>query len=320
MASSGKIGAGLHEVGAAAQLAAIELADRHGVSTAWLTTGGAGPDALTILSAAAVRTGQIKLGTAIIPIYPRHPLAIAQQALVIATLAPGRLRLGIGPSHRPSVEGQFGIPFIRPLELLEEHVAVLRAALQEGKVDFDGKRFRVRAEVPAAPGAERAAGVPVLISALRPASYRLAGRVSDGALAWVCPLPYLRDRALPALREGAAAGGRATAPPLIAHCFIALHHDPGVVRETARQRLAVYAGLPFYQEMFAAAGYPEARAGRMSDAMLDAVVVNGDEAAVAAGLRRYLEAGLDEVIASVLVVGDDRRVELERALRLLGTL
>ncbi len=312
MAVSGKIGAALHEIGAAGQLAAIELAERMGVATAWLTTGGVGPDAMGIFAAAAARTSRIGLGTAIIPMFPRHPLALVQQTLVITSLAPGRFRLGVGSSHQPSVEGQFGIPFTRPLEYLEEYVTVLRGALQDGKVDLDGKRLRAHAEVPAPPN------VPVLISALRPGSYRLAGRISDGALAWVSPLPYLSDQALSALREGAA--GRDQAPPLVAHCFAAVHEDAAAVRAAARDRLAIYARLPFYQEMFALAGFPEARQGTFSDAMLDAVVVHGDEATVAAGLRAYLDAGMGEVIASVLVLGDDRSASMERTLSLLGTL
>ena len=317
MAASGRIGAALHELGAANQLAAIVLAERLGVAAAWLTTAGAGPDAMGIFAAAAVRTSRIGLGTAIVPVFPRHPLALVQQALVVAALAPGRFRLGVGPSHRPSVEGTFGIPFVRPLEYLAEYVTILRAALQEGRVEFEGQRLRAHAEVPSPPN------VPVLISALRPGAYRLAGRIADGAIAWVCPLPYLRDQAVPALRAGAAlrphpqAGSR---PALIAHCFVAVHDDAAEVRAAARQRLAGYARLPFYQEMFALAGYPEARQGTMSDAMLDAVVVHGDEPAVAAHLRHYLDAGMDEVIASVLIAGGDRPASLERTLRLLGTL
>ncbi|MBI3971464.1 MAG: LLM class flavin-dependent oxidoreductase [Chloroflexi bacterium] len=313
MATNGKVGVALHEFGVANQLAAIELVERLGVSAAWLTTGGVGPDALTLLAAAAVRTSKIGLGTAIVPVFPRHPLALVQQTLVVAALAPGRFRLGVGPSHQPTVEGTFGIPFERPLEYLREYVTILRAALQRGRFDFEGKRFRVRGEVPSPPN------VSVLLSALRPPSYRLAGEVADGALAWVCPLPYLRDRALPALREGAARAQRAT-PPLIAHCFVVVHEDSAAVREAAHDRLAAYARLPFYQEMFVQAGSPEARQGTMSDGMLEAVVVHGDEATVADRLRAYLVAGMDEVIASTLVVGDDRRASLERTLRLVGTL
>ncbi|HVG98440.1 MAG TPA: LLM class flavin-dependent oxidoreductase [Chloroflexota bacterium] len=310
--ASGRIGAALHESGAAEQLAAIELAESLGVATAWLTTGGVGPDAMGIFAAAAARTGRIGMGTAIVPVFPRHPLVLVQQTLVVAGLAPGRFRLGVGPSHKPSVEQTFGIPFERPLEYLRDYVGVLRGALQEGAVSFAGRRFTARGTVPAPPG------VPVLISALRPTSYRLAGAISDGAIAWVCPLPYLRDQALPALRAGAASAGRG-APPLVAHCFVSVGEDAAAVRRAAGERLAGYARSYLYQEMFALAGFPEARQGTLSERMMDAVVVHGDEDTVRAGLQRYLDAGMDEVIASVLVAGDDRQAGLERTLRLLGT-
>jgi F420-dependent oxidoreductase-like protein len=312
----GRVGVALHEAGVAGQLAGIELAERLGVPQVWLTTGGVGPDAVTLLAAAAQRTERIGLGTSIVPIYPRHPLALVQQTLVVAALGPGRFRLGVGPSHKPSVEGTFGLPFERPLEYLTEYVTILKAALQRGPFEFEGRHFRVKGAVGSPPG------VPVLISALQPASYRLAGEMADGALAWVCPLPYLRDQALPALRAGAAGAGR-PAPPLVAHCFLAVHEDPDAVRAEARERLAGYPRVPFYQRMFARAGYPEARDGVLSEAMMDAVVVHGDEAAAGAGLRAYLEAGMDELCASILVVGETaeaRRASLERSLRLVGTL
>jgi F420-dependent oxidoreductase-like protein len=309
----GVIGVATHESGPVEQLDAIELADRLGVPAVWLTTGGVGPDAMSIFAAAAVRTSRVRLGTAIVPTFPRHPLALVQQALVVASLAPGRLRLGVGPSHRAGIESVFGIPFDRPLGHLREYVAILKAALQQGRFDFEGAHFRVKGEVARPPD------VPVMISALRPGSFRLAGEISDGALAWICPLPYLRDRALPALREGAAAAGRPT-PPLIAHCFVAVHDDPAAIRAEAQDRLAMYLRAPFYQEMFAAAGLPEARQGKLTDPIVDAVLVAGDEATVARRLRAYGEAGMDELIGSVLVVGADRRASLERTMRLVASL
>ncbi|HEY3080922.1 MAG TPA: LLM class flavin-dependent oxidoreductase [Chloroflexota bacterium] len=308
-----RVGVALHEAGAAKQLAAIELAELTGVKAAWLTTGGVGPDAMCVFAAAATRTSLIGLGTSIVPTYPRHPLALVQQTLVVAALARGRFRLGVGPSHRATIEGMYGLRFDRPLGHLREYVTVLKNALQKGPFDFEGEHFRVHGSVPEPPG------VPVLISALRPASYRLAGEVSDGALAWICPLPYLRDRALPALREGARAAGR-TPPPLVAHCFVAVHEDAAAVRQTAHERLAGYARSPFYQEMFAEAGFSEARQGKMSQAMLDAVVVHGDEAAVARGLGAYFDAGMDEVIASVLIVGGEGRASMERTMKAVAAL
>jgi F420-dependent oxidoreductase-like protein len=312
VARDGRIGVALHEPTVAAQLAATELAERHGVPAAWFISGGE-PDPLTLIAAAAVRTGRIMLGTAIVHTFPRHPLVLVQQARVIAALAPGRLRLGVGPSHRSTMEGMYGIPFERPLEHLREYITVLRAALQQGSVDFEGRRFRVRGRVPEPPN------VPVLVSALQPTAFRLAGEVSDGALPWICPLEYLRDRALPAMAQGAAVAGRPR-PPLVAHCLVAVHEDTAAVRAAAQALFGGLLGESFYQRMFVQAGFPEAVEGEMSERMADAVTVAGDEAAVARRLRGYLEAGMDEVVASVVVIGQDRRASLERTLALVGSL
>jgi alkanesulfonate monooxygenase SsuD/methylene tetrahydromethanopterin reductase-like flavin-dependent oxidoreductase (luciferase family) len=238
---------------------------------------------------------------------------VVQQALVVAALAPGRLRLGVGPSHRATMEGTFGIRFERPLEHLREYVAVLRAALQGGPFDFDGKRFRVRGEVPNPPG------VPVLASALGPGAFQLAGEVADGALPFICPLDYLRDQALPALRAGAAQAGR-PAPGIYAHCFAAVHRDRGAVHAAAREAIGGMLNAPFYQRMFVQAGFAEAAAGELSERIVDAVVVHGDEAAVAQRLRAHLDAGMEEVVVSPLVVGGDRDAETERVLRLAAAL
>jgi F420-dependent oxidoreductase-like protein len=294
-------------------LAGVERAEELGVPAAWLISGGLDPDPLTLLAAAAVRTRRIALGTTIVHTFPRHPLVLVQQALVVAALAPGRLRLGVGPSHHGTIEGVFGIPMERPLEHLREYVTVLRAALQAGPFDFAGKRFRVRGRVAEPPG------VPVLVSALGPAAFRLAGEVSDGALPALCPLEYLRAEALPALRAGPAAAGR-TPPPLLAHCLVVPSTDVRAVRAAARRHFGWAADEPFYQAMFARAGFAEAREGRLSDRIVDAFVVSGSENEVATRLRHYLESGMDGLIVTPIAVGDDHRAERDAVLRLVATL
>src|SRR5215210_144638 len=129
---------------------AIVAAEAAGVRTVWMTQGAAAPDTLAIYAAAATRTTSIVLGTAIVPTYPRHPLALAQQALTVADLAPGRLRLGVGPSHRHTMEGVYGLPMGEPLAHLREYVAVLRGLLWDGAADH-------RARQPAASTARAAA-------------------------------------------------------------------------------------------------------------------------------------------------------------------
>lgn len=310
----GHIGIAFSELTPARTLEAIVRADGLGVPAWWMATGGAGADALTLFGAAAVRTKAIRMGTSIVPTFPRHPLVVAQQAEVIANLAPGRLVLGVGPSHGPVISGTFGIPFERPLEHLGEYVTVLKSGLETGTVNFDGARFQVHAQVP------YPSPVPVMVSALRANSFRLAGRLADGAISWICPAPYLRDVALPALKEGAAQADRPT-PPLIAHAFFALSGDASEVARSARKRLGFYLRVSSYFQMLTAAGYPEAQRGEWTDAMLDAVVIRGGEAAVADGLRSFMDtAGASELIASMLPVSADPEADLERAMRLIASL
>jgi len=150
---------------------AIAQAEERGVSAIWSTVGGTAPDAVTVFAAAAMRTTRIGLGTAIVPTYPRHPVALATQALVLANLAPGRVRLGIGPSHRPTIEGLFGIPMGKPLDHLREYLTVLRGLLWEGSVDFEGTYYHVHAKLPPSVTPPR---IPLPISALRVNAFRLA--------------------------------------------------------------------------------------------------------------------------------------------------
>ncbi|MPZ49259.1 MAG: LLM class flavin-dependent oxidoreductase [Dehalococcoidia bacterium] len=77
----------------------IVEAEAAGVPAVWLTTAGSGRDALTVFAAAAMRTANVKLGASILPTWPRHPIAVAQQAQVVASLAPGRLRIGLGVAN-----------------------------------------------------------------------------------------------------------------------------------------------------------------------------------------------------------------------------
>ncbi|MCA1668172.1 MAG: LLM class flavin-dependent oxidoreductase [Thermomicrobia bacterium] len=197
----------------AATVAAIEQAEARGVAAVWSTVGGATPDAVTLFAAAGARTTRIGLGTAIVPTYPRHPVALASQALAIEGLAPGRFRLGIGPSHRPTMEGSLGLAMGKPLDHLREYLTILRGLLWEGKTDFDGTYFHVHTALPPDVAPPR---TPVPISALRVNAFSLAGEIADGAISWVCPVPYLSLRRC-RYRRGPAGGNPSGGGERVAH-------------------------------------------------------------------------------------------------------
>jgi F420-dependent oxidoreductase-like protein len=287
----------------------IEQAERQGIHAAWMTTGGARLDSITVFAAAAQRTERIKLGTSIVPTFPRHPLVMVQQTQVVAQLAPGRFRLGVGPSHQPMMESM-GMNFTSPLGHLREYVHILKALLQEGKVDFDGDYYHAHDSIP------QPIDVPVMASALQKGSFEVCGEVADGAISWICPGSYLRDVALPAMQAGAARANRST-PPLIAHAPVCVHDNADEVRAAVRAQI-MNPRLRFYQRMLIAAGFPEAENGAWSDAMIDAVVFWGDEARVEERLHEMLDYGAAEILASPVLAGSDPAASLDRTLRLLG--
>jgi alkanesulfonate monooxygenase SsuD/methylene tetrahydromethanopterin reductase-like flavin-dependent oxidoreductase (luciferase family) len=187
---------------AAAAIKTIAAAETAGVQQIWMVQPPWSPDTLTTLAAAAIKTSIVRLGTSIIPTYPRHPVVLAQQALALHDIAPGRLRLGIGPSHRAIVEDMYGLPQTTPLVHLREYVKVLHSILIDGKVDHHGEFFNIGIEFP------RTAQIPVLISTLGKKAFQLAGEIADGALSWMCPVPYLLHTGIPLLRKAATANGR----------------------------------------------------------------------------------------------------------------
>lgn len=292
-------------------LGRIERSDQAGIPAAWMTTGGAGADSLTIFAAAAGRTKQIKLGTSIVPTFPRHPLVMVQQAQVVAQLAPGRFRLGVGPSHRPIMRAM-GMDFRSPLGHLKEYVQILKDLLQTGKVDFDGEFLHAHATIP------EPIDIPVMASALQRRSFEMCGALADGAISWICPAVYLRDVALPAMAEGAKQAGRPV-PPLIAHAPVCVHENAEEVRAAVRQQVS-NPRMPFYQRMMRDAGFPEASDGTWSDAMIDAAVWWGDETKVAEKIKEMFSFGATEVLLSPIAAGEDQGESVHRVTRLIAEL
>jgi F420-dependent oxidoreductase-like protein len=292
-------------------VAEIEHAEALGVPAAWMTSGGVAGDSLAILTAAAMQTRSILLGTSIVPLWSRHPVTLAQQTQAAANLAPGRFRLGVGPSHKQSMERTMGVEFREPLGHLREYIAVLKALLHKGEVDFEGAYYKAHTKL-AAP-----VDVPILASALRPKSFELCGEFGVGAITWVCPLDYVFKSALPALQAGAKRAGNA-APPLAVHMPVCVGTDAQAVRDGVREQLGYFPKTVFYELMFAEAGFLNSSQTGWTDALVDAVAIYGDESQVVDRLRRVIARGADEVIATVITTGADRAASAERTMRAIA--
>lgn len=163
-----------------------------------------GYDALTVLALAGTQTTRIELGVGVVPTYPRHPVAMAQHALTTAAATGERFLLGLGPSHRPGIEGSFGLSYDRPALHTREYLSVLRPLMNEGRVQFSGEFYNVNAELDVLDRPQ----CPVLISALAPRMLRLAGELADGTITWMAGPKTIREHITPRIGRSADASGR----------------------------------------------------------------------------------------------------------------
>ena len=289
---------------------AVVEAESVGVSAVWLTSGGDAGDALTALAVAVAQTERIKVGTSIMQTWSRHPVTAARQAQTIDAIAPGRLRLGVGPGHLQAMQETFGAGFNAPLSHLTEYVRVLKGLLGEGTIDLKGDHIIANASLPAP------TGVSVLASALRPRSFEMCGAEGIGAISWVCPHNYVRDTALPAMSASAASVGHDIAP-LVVHAAVCVTEDVDAAKQGVKDQLGYFPHIPFYARMFAAAGFPNSEQSGWTDEMLDSLLLSGDESTVADRIRAIFDWGADEVLASVITIGNADESRL-RTLRLLA--
>src|SRR3954454_8579224 len=164
-------------------LAAAQRAEQAGLDTFWLPNVFA-LDALTTLAAIGGQTERIELGTNVVPVYPRHPMALAQQALTTSVLTGDRLPLGVGLSHKFIIERTFGLSFDAPSRYMREYLSILQPMLAGEAVRFQVRSCESSGQLTIA-DAHR---VPVLLAAMGPRMLRLAGTMTDGTLlGWAGP-------------------------------------------------------------------------------------------------------------------------------------
>jgi len=266
-------------------------------------TGG---DAMTVIAVAGQKTSRIELGTSVVPTYLRHPVAMAMQALTTNAAAGGRFTLGIGPSHKPFVEGMLGIPYDRPGVHTREYVTVLQGLLRGAQpVRFQGEFFRVNGQV-RVPGAEPPG---VLISALAPVMLRTAGELADGTITWMAGPRAIESHVTPRIQKAAAEAGR-PAPRIIVGLPVAVWDNEAEAREKAARSFVVYGTLPNYQRILATSG---------ATGPADVAIV-GNEAQVERQLRDLAAAGATDFLAGMFTVGDDPKASLQRTTECLRAL
>jgi F420-dependent oxidoreductase-like protein len=240
-------------------------------------------DAIMLAALAGRAVPGIAVGTAVVPLYPRHPLVLASLAQTAQAATDGRFTLGIGLGVRGLLEPAYGIEYPPPIQHLRESLTVLLDALDGMPVDFDGRTVSAHPPLPTTvAGGEN---VPVVVAAMGPQALRVAGELADGTLPFLAGPKALSELIVPTLVSAAEEAG-APAPRIIAAVPVVVTDDVDVVGQVAATQLSAYRSIPSYQRIMAVEGVSHPAE----------LAIIGDEEMVAAGLRRYFDAGATEVV------------------------
>jgi F420-dependent oxidoreductase-like protein len=280
-------------------LTAVRATRDAGLSSTWFAQLMSW-DALTLAALAGRAVPDLELGTAVLRMPATHPLALAGQALSVQAATGGRLTLGLGVGHRQIVEGQYGGSFEHPARYAREYLRILLPLLRGESVEFRGTMLAGAGAV------DLPAPAPsVLLAALGPAMLRVAGELADGTVTtWAGPA-VLGEHIVPGLVRAAVAAGR-PAPRVVATTIAAVTAHPDELRGALAGFAAPAAGFASYRRLLDLQGLTG----------LEQTAVLGDEAEVAAALRRFADAGATDLVVGV--VGDES--EQDRTRKLLAQL
>ena len=269
-------------------------AEEAGLSTVWIPQIPDEFDALTAAVLVGTETSRIEIGTAVVPIQPRHPIALAQQILSVQAVCEGRLSVGLGVSHHWVIDEMLGLPYEHPVPTMRSYLDVLDQALRgPGPVDVENEFFRVHNPL----DITDVAPTPILLAALGPLMLKLCGERADGTILWMADERAIGSHIVPSLTGAAAAAGR-PAPRVVAGIPVCLCADDEIEVAVARtNRILSEAEVsPNYQKLL-----ERGDARTVGD-----ILVAGSEATIDRRLRSFADAGVTDVSVRVVPIGDGR--------------
>jgi F420-dependent oxidoreductase-like protein len=269
-------------------------AEEAGLASVWVPQIPDEFDALTASTLVGEVTTRIEVGTAVVPVQPRHPVALAQAALSVQAVLGGRLSLGLGVSHHWIVEDMLGLEYDHPALTMRSYLDVLDAAFAgPGPVDVENELFRVHNPL----DITDVRPTPVLIAALGPRMLRLAGERTDGTILWMADERAIATHIVPHINGAAAAAGRPR-PRVVAGIPVCLCRDDEVdaAVERTNRILAEAEVSPNYQRLL-----------DMGDARnVGDILAAGSQSTIEKRLRAFADAGVTDLSVRVVPVGEDR--------------
>jgi F420-dependent oxidoreductase-like protein len=284
-------------------LADAVWAEEAGLASLWIPQIPDDFDALTAAAIIGMKTSRIEIGTAVVPIQTRHPIALAHQALSTQAACEGRLTLGLGVSHHWVIDEMLGLPYERPAATMRDELDVLDVALAgPGMVDVENDTYRVHNPM----DVTDIAPTSVMIAALGPMMLRLAGERTDGTILWLADERAIGTHIAPTINAAAEGAGR-QAPRVVAGVPVCLCGDDevDVAIERANRVLSEAEVSPNYQKLL-----DQGDARSVGD-----ILAAGSEASIEKRLRSFADAGTTDVSVRVVPIGATRDEKLESSRR-----
>ena len=275
-------------------LADVRWAEDAGLASVWIPQIPDEFDALTAAALAGFTTDRIEIGTAVVPVQTRHPIALAEQALSVQAICEGRLALGLGVSHHWVIDEMLGLPYERLAPTMRANLDVLDQALAgPGMVDVENDFFHVHNPI----SVTDITPTPVLIAALGPLMLKLAGERTDGTILWMADERAIGSHVVPSITRAAEAAGR-PAPRVVAGIPVCLCADDEVDVAVARTNrvLSEAEVSPNYQRLLE---HGDART-------VGDILVAGSESTIEKRLGVFADAGVTDVSVRVVPIGDGR--------------
>lgn len=269
-------------------------AEDAGLATIWTPQIPDEFDAMTAAVVMGTETSRIEIGTAVVPIQTRHPVALVQQAQSTQAVLGGRFTLGLGVSHHWIVDEMLGLPYDTPVSELESVLDVLDAMpTGAGRIDVENEHFRIHNPI----DITDLDPPPVLLAALGPRMLRLAGERAGGTILWLADERAIGTYVAPAITAAAEAAGR-PAPRIVAGVPVCLCGDDEVDAAVARANrvLSEAEVSPNYQRLL-----DKGDARNVGD-----ILAAGSESSVEKRLRAFADAGVTDLSVRVVPIGANR--------------
>jgi alkanesulfonate monooxygenase SsuD/methylene tetrahydromethanopterin reductase-like flavin-dependent oxidoreductase (luciferase family) len=275
-----------------AMLDIVDHVEGIGMDSVWLPQMPNQLDVATVLAALAAHTKRVRLASAVLPMYSRPPVVMAQSALTADAISGGRVALGLGLGHRAVGDWMVGGQQAPALPATREYLTVVTSLVRDGEVNVDGTWYSGHA----AYIGERRDDLPVYLGSFGPKMLELAGELADGAILWMCTTDYLTTQVFPALRRGwARRGGRPDNFKVVAMMHAGLSGDPDRDRQLFGRTLGAYLRVATYRGLFSRSGFADSvTSARPDDAMVRALgAFTEDE--VAQRLEEFRRCGVDDI-------------------------